>query len=69
MKQVREAFRAMRFRRGGSALSVIARKDGIAAKGSTRKKIELSASTAKCTHGTLVNSVNAAVAGLVKITI
>jgi hypothetical protein len=67
MKQVSAPLRAIRLRRTGSALSVMARKAGMAAKGSTRKKIELSASTAKRTHGTVLNSLNAS-AGLVQIT-
>ena len=58
----------MRLRRAGSALSVMARNDGMAAKGSTRKKIELSASTEKRTQGALLSSFNAASAGLVQIT-
>jgi hypothetical protein len=40
----------------------------MAANGSTRKKIELSASAAKRTQGTLLNSLNAASAGLFQIT-
>jgi hypothetical protein len=49
------------------ALSVMARNEGIAAKGSTRKKIELSASTEKRTSGAWLNSFNAISAGLVQI--
>jgi hypothetical protein len=56
-------------RRAGSALSVIARNDGIAANGSTRKKIELSASSEKRTIGAWLNSFNAVVAGLVNSTL
>ena len=51
MKQVRAPLRAMRLRRAGSAPSVMARNEGMAAKGSTRKKMELSASTEKRTSG------------------
>ena len=43
MKQVSEAFHAMRRRRAGSTPEVMAMKEGMAAKGSTRKKMELSA--------------------------
>jgi hypothetical protein len=53
-------------RRGGSALSVIAKKDGIAAKGSTRKKIELRASSEKRTIGAELKAFKAVSAGLVK---
>jgi hypothetical protein len=60
--------RAIRCRRAGSALSVIARNEGIAANGSTRKKIELSASNEKRTMGAVLNSVNAVSAVFVKIT-
>ena len=67
-KQVKAPLPAILLRRAGSALSVMARNPGIAAKGSTKKKIELSASTAKRTHGTLLNSLNAVSAGLVQIT-
>jgi hypothetical protein len=42
--------RAMRFRRAESDPSVIARKVGSAANGSTRKKMELSASSEKRTY-------------------
>jgi hypothetical protein len=45
----------------------MAKKEGIAAKGSTRKKIELSASTEKRTMGAVLNSFNASEAGLVQI--
>jgi hypothetical protein len=45
IKQVSDALAAMRFRRFASDPAVIARNAGIAANGSTRKKIELSAST------------------------
>ena len=51
MKQVSEPLRAMRLRRRGSACCVMARNEGIAANGSTRKKMELSASTEKRTMG------------------
>jgi hypothetical protein len=54
-------------RRDGSALSVIARKDGIAAKGSTRKKIELRASSEKRTIGAVLKAFKAVSAGLVQI--
>jgi len=54
MKHVNAAFRAILFRRTASTLCVIARKDGIAAKGSTRKKIELSASTENRTSGAVL---------------
>ena len=47
-----------RFRRAASAPSVIARNDGIAANGSTRKKIELNASTEKRTTGAVLSSFN-----------
>ena len=49
MKQVNAPRSAIRFRRRASAPVVMARKVGIAASGSTRKKIELSASTEKLT--------------------
>ncbi len=68
MKQVIAPLRAMRLRRTGSALCVIARNDGMAANGSTRKKMELNASSEKRTQGTLFSSLNAASAGLVQIT-
>ena len=68
MKQVMAALRAIRLRRAGSALSVMAKKEGMAAKGSTRKKIELSARTEKRTKGALLSSFSATSAGLVKIT-
>ncbi len=68
MKQVSAPLSAILLRRTASALSVMARNPGIAANGSTRKKIELSASTAKRTHGTLFSSLNAASAGFVQIT-
>ena len=51
MKQVSAALRAMRLRRSASRSAVMARNDGMAAKGSTRKKMELSASTEKRTMG------------------
>ena len=60
--------RAMRLRRGGSALSVMARNEGMAAKGSTRKKMELSASREKRTKGSVRSAFNAVSAGLVQIT-
>ncbi len=66
IKQVSAALRAMRFRRTASTLCVIARNEGIAAKGSTRKKIELSASTENRTSGAVRISFKAAVAGLVQ---
>ena len=56
MKQVSAPLRAIRLRRAGSAPSVIAKNDGIAANGSTRKKIELSASTEKRTSGAVLSS-------------
>jgi len=68
MKQVSAPLRAMRLRRVGSALSVMARNEGIAAKGSTRKKMELRASTEKRTKGAVRSSFNATSAGLVQIT-
>ena len=49
-KAVSEALRAVRTRRAGVSPSVTARKVGRAAKGSTRKKIELSASKEKRTY-------------------
>ena len=67
MKQVSAPLRAIRLRRGGSALAVMARNEGMAAKGSTRKKIELSASSEKHTMGAVLNWFNAAAAGLVQI--
>ena len=69
MKQVIAPLRAMRLRRWGSARSVIARNDGIAANGSTRKKMELSASNEKRTIGDWLRSFNAVVAGLVRSTL
>jgi hypothetical protein len=45
----------------------MARKEGMAAKGSTRKKMELSASRLKRTRGARLNSFNATAAGLVQI--
>jgi len=51
MKQVIAPLRAIRLRRAASALSVMARNDGMAANGSTRKKMELSASNEKRTIG------------------
>ncbi len=68
MKQVSAALRAMRLRRAASSCSVMARNDPIAANGSTRKKIELSASTQKCTHGAVRSSLNAVWAGLARST-
>ena len=62
------AYRAIRFRRAASALSVIAINEGIAANGSTRKKIELNASTEKRTSGARLSSFSAIAAGLVQIT-
>jgi hypothetical protein len=44
----------------------MARNDGMAAKGSTRKKMELSASSEKRTMGARLISVRAISAGLVK---
>ena len=67
MKQVSAPLRAIRLRRAASALPVIARNEGIAANGSTRKKIELSASTEKRTSGAVLNSFSAVAAGLVQI--
>jgi hypothetical protein len=58
----------MRLRRAGSAFAVMARNEGMAAKGSTRKKIELTASSEKRTMGAVLNSFNAIAAGLVQIT-
>ena len=49
IQQVRAAFHAIRRRRSAWTPEVIAMKDGIAAKGSTRKKIELSARREKRT--------------------
>ena len=69
MKHVSAALRAMRLRRAVSAPAVMARNDPMAANGSTRKKIELSASTEKRTSGARVNSVRAASAGFVQLTI
>ena len=68
MKQVIAPLRAIRLRRTGSARPVIARNDGIAANGSTRKKIELSASNEKRTIGDWLRSFNAVVAGLANTT-
>jgi hypothetical protein len=45
----------------------MAKNEGIAAKGSTRKKIELSAKTEKRTSGAWLNSCNAISAGFVQI--
>ena len=59
MKAVSAPLRAMRLRRAWSALAVMARNDGMAAKGSTRKKMELNASNEKRTMGARVNSVSA----------
>jgi len=67
IKHVRAPLRAMRLRRAASPPSVIARNDPIAANGSTRKKIELSASTLKRTSGAWLSSCNAISAGLVHI--
>ena len=53
---------------GGSALSVMARNEGMAAKGSTRKKTELSASSEKRTMGAWLSWFKASAAGLVKLT-
>ncbi len=68
MKHVIAPLRAIRLRRTGSALCVIARNDGIAANGSTRKKMELSASNEKRTIGARLISVRATSAGLVQST-
>jgi len=68
MKHVSAAFRAIRFRRSASALSVIAINEGIAANGSTRKKMELNASTEKRTIGARLSSLNATAAGFVQVT-
>jgi hypothetical protein len=46
----------------------MARNEGMAAKGSTRKKIELSASTEKRTRGAVLSALNATSAGFVQIT-
>ena len=67
IKHVNAPVRAIRRRRLGSALSVMARNAGMAAKGSTRKKIELSASTEKRTSGAALNSFKAIPAGLLQI--
>lgn len=69
MKHVSAPLRAMRLRRGASAVCVMARKEGIAANGSTRKKIELNASSEKRTIGAWLNSFRAVVAGFVQITL
>ena len=68
IQAVNEPLRAIRLRRSGVMLPVIARKEGIVANGSTRKKIELSANTEKRTSGAWLNSFNAVCAGLVHIT-
>ena len=59
MKQVSAPLRAMRLRRWPSEPTVIARNDPMAANGSTRKKMELSASTEKRTSGARLSSFNA----------
>src|SRR5208283_2511765 len=69
MKQVIAPLRAIRLRRAASALSVMARKDGMAAKGSTRKKMELSASSEKRTMGAWLSSLIASAAELEKSTL
>ena len=63
MNVVSAPLRAMLLRRRRSALCVMARNDGIAANGSTRKKMELKASSEKRTIGAVLISVNACVAG------
>jgi len=69
MKHVSAPLRAIRFRRTASALSVIARNEGIAANGSTRKKTELNASSENRTIGDWLRSFRAVVAGLVQSTV
>ena len=66
IKAVNAPLRAIRLRLAGSALCVMARNDGMAANGSTRKKMELSASNEKRTMGARLISVRAISAGLVK---
>ncbi len=50
-----EAFQAILRRRPASAPAVTARNVGNAAKGSTRKKMELSASAENCTYAELLS--------------
>ena len=59
---------AMRLRRSGLALPVIARNEGMAAKGSTKKKMELSASTENRTRGAVLSALKATSAGFDQIT-
>src|ERR1700728_5326702 len=62
MKHVRAAFQAIRRRRAGSTPLVMAMKEGMAAQGATRKKIELRASRENLTYVELKAS-SAAVVG------
>ena len=63
MKQVSDALKAMRLRRSGDAPAVMARKEPIAANGSTRKKIELTASSENRTYVEFCSSCSAVLAG------
>jgi hypothetical protein len=60
MKQVNAPLRAMFLRRAWSTPLVMARNDGMVAKGSTRKKMELNASRENRTMGAELISFSAA---------